>query len=157
MWFKTTAIIYFAHAAARLGGSALLCTTWLPGVCSTWFQLEPEDSLSRWCTWDEVLLYWGFPGTVSWGTQFPCGPLQETPWTFSEQAGRIPRMFQKIQGGAQDIPEPQNLIAIAFTWPRKFVAFFNPSSPPYWRWGCSVSNFTAKEQWQTFRTPWNSK
>jgi len=103
------------------------------------------------------LLYWGFPGAVSWGTQFPCGPLQETPWTFSEQAGRIPRMFQKIQGGAQDIPEPQNLIATAFIWPRKFVAFFNPSSPPHWRWACSVSNFTVKEQWQTFRTPWNSK
>ena len=57
--------------------------------------------------------YWGFPGAVSWGTQFPCGPLQETPWTFSEQAGRIPRMFQKIQGGAQNTPEPQNLIATA--------------------------------------------
>ena len=43
---------------------------------------------------------------------------------------QIPRMFQKVQGGAQDIPEPQNLIATAFTWPRKFMAFFNPSSPP---------------------------
>ena len=101
--------------------------------------------------------YWGFPGAVSWGTQFPCGPLHEIPWTFSEQAGRIPRMFRKIQRGAQDTPEPQYLVATAFTWPRKFVALFNPSSSPYWRWACSVSNFTAKEQWQTFRTPWNSK
>lgn len=109
---------------------------------------------------------WGSPGAFSWGTQFSSsGPLHVAPWTFSEQDGRVPRMFQKVQRESQGSlghhrsPEShcqlQHLLGLGNL--RLSLLYHYPLPPPplYGRLACTVSNFTVKEQWQTFRTPWN--